>query len=96
MKLNKEYQEELCRAMLETLRLERGDGIGRDRLDVSCGLCGGLDKDEDLEMKDALHEEMGEWTPQWFDDCTGQPLDPAKVRDGQSKGIREAYAEGGV
>ena len=52
MKLTKEYPEELCRAILETLRLERGDEVRSDRLEVSGGFCGGLDKDEDLEIKD--------------------------------------------
>ena len=37
VKLTKEYLEELCRAILETLRLERGDEVGRDRLEVSDG-----------------------------------------------------------
>ena len=36
-------------------------------------------------MKDELHEEMEDWTPQWFDDYTGQPLDPAKVRLGRAR-----------
>ena len=49
------------------------------------GFCRGLDKDGDLEMKDELHEEMEDWTPQWFDDCTGQPLDPAKLRVGRAR-----------
>ena len=74
VKLTKEYPEELCRAILETLRLERGDEVGSDRLEVSGGFCGGLDKDEDLEMKDELLEELEDWTPQWFDDRTGRLL----------------------
>ena len=53
MKLTKEYPE-LCRAILETLRLEATVG----------GLCGGLDKHEDLEIKDELHEELKDWTLQ--------------------------------
>ena len=55
VKLTKEYPEELCRAIFETLRLERGDEVGSDRLEVSGGFCGGLDKDEDLEVKGELH-----------------------------------------
>ena len=31
-------------------------------------------------LKDELHEELEDWTLQWFDDRTGQPLDSAKVR----------------
>ena len=27
----------------------------------------------DASRKDELHEEVEDWTPQWFDDCTGQP-----------------------
>ena len=85
VKLTKEYPEELCRAILETLRLERGDEVRSDRLEVSGGFCGGLDKDEDLEIKDELHEEVEDLTLQWFDDRTGQPLDPAKVRLGRAR-----------
>ena len=44
VKLIKEYPEELCRAILETVRLERGDEVRSDRLEVSGGFCGGLDK----------------------------------------------------
>ena len=84
-KLTKEYPEELCRAILDTLRLERGDEVGSDSPEVSSGFCGGLDEDEELEMKDELHEEIEDWTIQWFDDCTGQPLDPAKVRLGRAR-----------
>ena len=83
--LTKHYPKELCRAILEKLRLDRGDEVGSDSSEVSSGFCGGLDKDEDLEMKDELHEEMEDWTLQWFDDCTGKPLDPAKVRLGRAK-----------
>ena len=36
-------------------------------------------------MKDELHEEMDVFEPQWFDDRTGEPLDPGKVRDGRAK-----------
>ena len=85
VKLSKEYPEELCRAILETLRLERGDEVRSDHLEVSGGFCGGLDKDENLEIKDELHEEVEDLTPQWFDDRTGQPLDPAKVRLGRAR-----------
>ena len=84
-KLTKEYPEELCRAILKTLRLQRGFEVGSDRLHVTGGFCGGLDKDEDLEIKGELHEEFEDWTPQWFDDRTGQPLDPAKVRLGRAR-----------
>ena len=36
-------------------------------------------------MKDELHEEMDVFEPQWFDDRTGEPLDPGKVREGRAK-----------
>ena len=41
VKLVKEYPEDLLRAMLETLRLERGDGVESDRSEV-CGFCLGF------------------------------------------------------
>ena len=44
-----------------------------------------MDNDEDLEIKDELHEELEDLTPQWFDDRTGQLLDPAKVRLGRAR-----------
>ena len=40
--------------------------------------------DENLVMKDELHEEMDVFEPQWFDG-TGEPLDPGKVREGRTK-----------
>ena len=49
------------------------------------GLCGGLRKDENLVMKDELHEDMDVFEPRWFDDRTGEPHDPGKVREGRAK-----------
>ena len=36
-------------------------------------------------MKDDLHEEMNACEPHWFDDRTGEPLDPGKVRERRAK-----------
>ena len=45
-------------------------------------------------MKDELHEEMDVFEPQWFDDRTGEPLDPGKVREGRAKEYEKLMQRG--
>ena len=45
-------------------------------------------------MKDELHEEMDAFEPQRFDDRTGQPLDPEKVREGRAKEYEKLMQRG--
>ena len=50
-KVTQKYPAEFCRAILETLRLQQDDCAGVDFLGDEDGLCGGLEKDENLVMK---------------------------------------------
>ena len=88
-KLTKEYPEELCRACLGHYGLNEVTLSEAIVLKIVVDFCGGLDRDEDLDIKGELREEIGQWTPQWFDDCTGQPLAPAKIRLGRARGYEK-------
>ena len=56
-KATQEDPAEFCCAILETLRLQQDYCVGVKFLGDEDGLCGGLGKDENLVMKDELHEE---------------------------------------
>ena len=77
VRLTKECPQELCQAMLETLRLERGDGVGSDRSGDSGGA--------EVWTRMICTRKWDNWTPQWFDDCAGHPLHLVKVRVGRAR-----------